>query len=69
MLLLFSVRELNDHLFGKDLSIPFIVRVFRGRLSNLCASFIPFFGVEGGMCVVLIPDHCFTIYFTKKCLI
>ena len=40
MLLMFSIRELNDHLFGKELFILFTGRVLRGRLSICeCASF------------------------------
>ena len=35
MYLLFSIRELNDHLFGKELPNRFTVRVFRERLSIL----------------------------------
>ena len=33
MLLLFSVKELHDHLFGKELFILFTVPVFRDCLS------------------------------------
>ena len=31
----------------------------------MCVSF-PFFGIEGGMwgVIILIPDHCLSIYFT-----
>ena len=34
MLLPFSIRQLNDNLFGKELFIRFNVRVFRRRWSN-----------------------------------
>ena len=34
MLLAFSIRELNDHLFGKELFIRLTVHVFRGRWTN-----------------------------------
>ena len=47
------------------LFIRFTVRVFRERLSAcVCASFL--FGFEGGMfnLIVLVPDHCFSFYFT-----
>ena len=33
MLLLFSVKELHDHLFGKELFIRFTMRVFHDCLS------------------------------------
>ena len=42
---------------------------FRGRWLNfLCPSFP--FGIEGGMwdVIVLIPDHCLSIYLTLKML-
>ena len=41
MLLLFSIRELNDHLFGKELFIWFTVCVFRKRFQFLCVFFFP----------------------------
>ena len=34
MLLPFSSRVADDHLFGKELFIRLTIRVFRGRLSN-----------------------------------
>ena len=34
MLLLFLIRVLNDHLFGKEQFIQFTVHVFHGHLSN-----------------------------------
>ena len=39
------------------------MRVFRGRLSNLCVSFFPF-GIEGKRwdVIVVIPDHAFLFY-------
>ena len=46
--------------------ILFTVRVFRKRLSFcVCASFP--FGFQGGVwnLVVLIPDHCLSIYFSE----
>ena len=63
MLLLFKLRCLNDHLFGKELFIRFTVSVFRGRLSKLMCSSFSF----GTVCrtwvvIVLIIDHCLSIY-------
>ena len=54
---------LNDHLFGKELFIRFTVGVFRVRLPN---SFPV--GIEGRMwdVIVLIPDHCLSLYFLLK---
>ena len=46
MLLLFSIRQLNDYLFGKKLFIRFTVRE---RLSVCLCAFS--FGFEGGMWV------------------
>ena len=48
MLLLFSIRVAEDHLFGKELLICFTVRVYRERLSFcVCSTFSINF--EGGM--------------------
>ena len=50
------------HLFGKELLIQFTVRCF----VNLCQVFAGnFFCFEGGLwgLVVLIPDHCLSLYF------
>ena len=53
-------------MFGKELFIRLSVRVFRVRLSNFVCPSFPF-GIEGGMWVVivLIPDHCHSIYFIR----
>ena len=62
-----QLRLLNDHLFGKELFIRLTAHVFRGRWSNcVCPSFP--FGIEGGMwdVIVLIPDHCLSIYLEKS---
>ena len=48
MLLLFLIRVLNDHLFGKELFIRFTVRIFRGRLF-ICMHASFSFGFEDGM--------------------
>ena len=56
MLLLFLIRLLKDHMFGKELFIRFTVCVFHGRLSNfVCVMWVV---------IVLIPDHCLSIYFS-----
>ena len=49
---------------GKKLFIRFAVRVFVKVNQFLCASFLPL-GFEGGMweLIVLILDHCISIYF------
>ena len=59
--------KLNDHLFGKEPFILFIVRVFRERLSIFCVYPSFRFGFEGKMwdVIVLIPDSCLSIYFTS----
>ena len=74
MLMLFSVTVADDHLIGKELFIWLTVGVFRGHLS-ICGCVFPF-GFEGGMRdpIVVIPDHCLSIYFvlgtkrTLKCM-
>ena len=51
-------------MFGKELFIRFTALDFRGCLSRfVCVSFFPF-GFEGGLLdlIVLIPDHCLSIY-------
>ena len=57
-------------MFGKELFIRFTVRVFRGRFVRFCVC--PSFplGIEGGMWVVivLIPDHCLSIYLVLAAL-
>ena len=64
MLLPFSIREVNDHLFGKELFIRLSVRVYRGHFVKFCVC--PSFpiGIEGGLrdVIALIPDHCLSIY-------
>ena len=49
---------------GKELFIMFTVRVLHERLSTRVCSSLPF-GFECGMwdLTVLIPDHCFSIFY------
>ena len=67
MLVIYFVnfRQLNDHLFGKELFIRFTVSAFRKLLSIYVFSYFPF-GFEGRMwdLTVSVPDHCFSFYFT-----
>ena len=67
MLLLFPIRERNDYLFGKELFIRFTVRVFRETFIKLCLCPSFPFGFKGGMwyLILLIPDHCLSIYFLQ----
>ena len=51
---------------GKGCSFGFTVRVFRGHLSDFFVFFPSFpFGIENrnSDVIVLIPDHCLSIYF------
>ena len=70
MFLLFSIWELNDHLFEKELFIQFNVGVFRGHWSVCVYASFPF-GFEGGMwdLVVLLSDHCLSIYLVLYCIV
>ena len=54
-------------MFGKELFTRLTVRVFRGRLSNFVCVLFPF-GIEGRVWVVivLIPDHCLSIYTAQN---
>ena len=56
-----NFRQLNDHLFGKELSIRFAASAFRIYVF----SYFPF-GFEGRMWdrIVSVPDHCLSFYFT-----
>ena len=67
MLLLFAFRVAErPPVWEKKLFIRFTVRVFRERFLKFCVCHSFCFGIEGGMLyvVVLIPDHCFSFYFT-----
>ena len=60
-----NFRQLNDHLFGKELFIRFATRAFRKLPSVYVFSYFPF-GFEGRMwdLIVSVPDHCLSFYFT-----
>ena len=51
-------------MFGKKLLIGFTVRVFLERFIIFCM-FFPF-RCEGGMwdLIVVVPDHCLSLYYT-----
>ena len=55
-----NIRQLNDHLFGKELFIVFAASAFCKLSSIYVFSYFPF-GFEGRIwdLIVLIPDHCF----------
>ena len=59
-----NFRQLNDHLFGKELFIRFSASVFRKLPSNYVFSYFPF-GFEGRIwdLIVSVPDHCLSFYF------
>ena len=59
-----NFRELNDHLFGKELFIRFTASAFRKLLSIYVFSYFPF-GFEGRMwdLIVSFPDRCLSFYF------
>ena len=61
-----NFRELNDHLFGKELFILFAASAFRKLSSIYVFSYFPF-GFEGRIwdLIVSVPDHClsFLLYF------
>ena len=60
-----NFRQLNDHLFGNELSIPFSASAFRKLPSIFVFSYFPF-GFEGRMLdlIVSVPDHCLSFYFS-----
>ena len=59
-----NFRQLNDHLFGKELFIRFTASAFRKLPSIYVFSYFPF-GFEDRMCdlIVSVPDHCLSFYF------
>ena len=65
-----NFRQLNDHLFGKELFILFAVSAFRKLSSIYVFSYFPF-GFEGGIwdLIVSVPDHCLSFYFLKMWLL
>ena len=52
---------------GKSCSFGLLCVSFVNVYQILCASFFPF-GTEGGMwdVIVLVPDHCLSIYLDLK---
>ena len=62
-----NFKELNDHLFGKELFIRFTASAFRKLPSIYVFSYFPF-GFEGRMwdLIVSVPDHCLSFYFVVK---
>ena len=64
---------MNDHLFGKELSIRFTASAFRKLPSIYVFSYFPF-DFEGRMrdLIVSVPDHCLSFNFeflAQNCLI
>ena len=59
-----NFRQLNDHLFGKELFIRFTASAFRKLLSIYVFSYFSF-GFEGRMwdLIVSVPDHRLSFYF------
>ena len=59
-----NFRQLNDHLFGKELFIRFAASAFRKLPSVYVFSYFPF-GFEDRMwdLIVSVPDHCLSFYF------
>ena len=59
-----NFRQLNDHLFGKELFMQFTASAFRKLPSNYVFSYFPF-GFEGRMwdLIVSVTDHCLSFYF------
>ena len=62
--ILVNLRQLNDHLSGKELFIRFTARAFRKLLSIYVFSYFPL-GFECRMLdlMVSVPDHCLSFYF------
>ena len=60
-----NFRQLNDHLFGKELFIRFAASAFRKLPSVYVFSYFPFC-FEGRMwdLIVSVPDHCLPFYFS-----
>ena len=59
-----NFRQLNGHLFGKELFIRFAASAFRKLPSVYVFSYFPF-GLEGKIWVLIVsvPDHCLSFYF------
>ena len=64
-----NFRQLNDHLFGKELFIRFTASAFRKLPSIYVFSYFSF-GFEGRMwdLIVSVPDHCLSFYFMNNLL-
>ena len=66
MLVIYFVnfRQLNDHLFGKELLNRFSASAFRELPSIYVFGCFPF-GFWGGVwdLIVFVPDHCLSFYF------
>ena len=62
-----NFRQLNDHLFGKELFIRFTASAFRKLLSIYIFSYFPF-GFEGRMwdLIVSVPHHCLSFHFAEN---
>ena len=69
MLLLYLVRiaEWSPVCLGKSCSFGLLYMSFLNVYQMLCVSHFPF-GIECGMwdVIVLIPDHCISIYFDSN---
>ena len=61
-----NFRQLNDHLFGKELFIRFATSAIRKLPSVYLFSYFHF-GFEGRMwdLIVSVPDHCLSFYFIQ----
>ena len=59
-----NFKQLNDHLFGKELLILFAASAFRKLSSIYVFSYFPF-GFEGRIwdLIVSVPGHCLSFYF------
>ena len=62
-----NFRQLNDHLFGKELFIRFAASAFRKLLSVYVFNYFPF-GFEGRMwdLIVSVSAHCLSFYFAVR---
>ena len=59
-----NFRQLNGHLFGKELFVRFAASAFRKLPSVYVFTYFPF-GFEGKMwdLIVSVPDHCLSFYY------
>ena len=62
-----NLKQLNDHLFGKELFIRFSASAFRKLPSIYVFSYFSF-GFKGRIwdLIVSVPDHCLSFYFTYE---